>query len=287
LLDVALDPGFASNRVIYLSYAASGEGGNSTRVARATLGEGRLEDLAVIFTAEPLVRASKHFGSRLAFDAEGHLFITVGERGQGDRAQDLGQDNGKVIRLDPDGSVPEDNPFVGTAGARSEIFSYGHRNPQGMAIHPQTGVPWLNEHGARGGDEVNVVRPGVNYGWPVITYGIDYSGAPIGEGTHKEGMAQPIHYWVPSIAPGGMAFYDGAAFPEWRGDLFVGALKAELLVRLELDGERVVAEERLLDGALGRIRDIEVGPDEFLYLLTDEGDGGLYRLEPAATSAEG
>jgi glucose/arabinose dehydrogenase len=279
LLDVALDPGFASNRVIYLSYAASGEGGNSTRVARATLGEGRLEDLAVIFTAEPLVRASKHFGSRLAFDAEGHLFITVGERGQGDRAQDLGQDNGKVIRLDPDGSVPEDNPFVGTAGARSEIFSYGHRNPQGMAIHPQTGVPWLNEHGARGGDEVNVVRPGVNYGWPVITYGIDYSGAPIGEGTHKEGMAQPIHYWVPSIAPGGMAFYDGAAFPEWRGDLFVGALKAELLVRLELDGERVVAEERLLDGALGRIRDI--------YLLTDEGDGGLYRLEPAATSAEG
>jgi glucose/arabinose dehydrogenase len=285
LLDVALDPGFASNRVIYLSYAASGEGGNSTRVARATLGEGRLEDLAVIFTAEPLVRASKHFGSRLAFDAEGHLFITVGERGQGDRAQDLGQDNGKVIRLDPDGSVPEDNPFVGTAGARSEIFSYGHRNPQGMAIHPQTGVPWLNEHGARGGDEVNVVRPGVNYGWPVITYGIDYSGAPIGEGTHKEGMAQPIHYWVPSIAPGGMAFYDGAAFPEWRGDLFVGALKAELLVRLELDGERVVAEERLLDGALGRIRDIEVGPDEFLYLLTDEGDGGLYRLEPAATSA--
>jgi aldose sugar dehydrogenase len=287
LLDVALDPGFASNRVIYLSYAASGEGGNSTRVARATLGEGRLEDLAVIFTAEPLVRASKHFGSRLAFDAEGHLFITVGERGQGDRAQDLGQDNGKVIRLDPDGSVPEDNPFVGTAGARSEIFSYGHRNPQGMAIHPQTGVPWLNEHGARGGDEVNVVRPGVNYGWPVITCGIDYSGAPIGEGTHKEGMAQPIHYWVPSIAPGGMAFYDGAAFPEWRGDLFVGALKAELLVRLELDGERVVAEERLLDGALGRIRDIEVGPDEFLYLLTDEGDGGLYRLEPAATSAEG
>jgi glucose/arabinose dehydrogenase len=281
LLDVALDPGFASNRVIYLSYAASGEGGNSTRVARATLGERRLEDVAVIFTAEPLVRASKHFGSRLVFDAEGHLFITVGERGQGDRAQDLGQDNGKVIRLFPDGSVPEDNPFARVAGARPEIFSYGHRNPQGMAIHPQTGLPWLNEHGARGGDEVNVVRPGVNYGWPVITYGIDYSGAPIGEGTHKEGMAQPIHYWVPSIAPAGMAFYDGAAFPEWRGDLFVGALKAELLVRLELDGERVVAEERLLDGAIGRIRDVEVGPDDFLYLLTDEGDGGLYRLEPA------
>jgi glucose/arabinose dehydrogenase len=281
LLDVALDPAFGSNRVIYLSYAAAGDGGNSTRVARATLGEGRLEDVAVIFTAEPLVRASKHFGSRLAFDPEGHLFITVGERGQGDRAQDLGQDNGKVIRLYPDGSVPEDNPFVGTAGARPEIFSYGHRNAQGMAIHPQTGVPWLNEHGARGGDEVNVVRPGVNYGWPVITYGIDYSGAPIGEGTHKEGMAQPIHYWVPSIASSGMAFYEGEAFPEWRGDLFVGGLRAELLVRLELDGERVVGEERLLDGALGRIRDVRVGPDDFLYLLTDEGDGALYRLEPA------
>ena len=160
LLDVALDPGFASNRVIYLSYAAPGEGGNSTRVARARLGEGRLEDLKVIFTAEPLVDARKHFGSRLAFDGQGHLFITVGERGQGDRAQDLGEDNGKVIRLNTDGSVPEDNPFVGVAGARPEIFSYGHRNPQGLAIHPQTGVPWLHEHGARGGDEVNVVRPG-------------------------------------------------------------------------------------------------------------------------------
>ena len=288
LLDVALDPEFASNRVIYLSYAAPGDDGNSTRVARARLSEGRLENLEVIFTAEPLVDARKHFGSRLVFDAQGHLFITVGERGQGDRAQDLGQDNGKVIRLYPDGSVPEDNPFVGVGGARPEIFSYGHRNPQGLAIHPQSGIPWLNEHGARGGDEVNVVRPGVNYGWPVITYGIDYSGAPIGEGTHKEGMAQPIHYWVPSIAPAGMAFYDGAAFPEWRGDLFVGGLKAELLVRLELDGERVVAEERLLEGAIGRIRDVEVGPDDFLYLLTDEADGGLYRLEPAARArAEG
>jgi glucose/arabinose dehydrogenase len=287
LLDVAPDPDFAANRVIYLSYAAEGDGGNSTRVARAILGDGRLEDLRVIFTAEPLVRSSKHFGSRLAFDAEGHLLITVGERGERDRAQDLADMNGSVIRLNPDGSVPEDNPFVGTAGARPEIFSYGHRNAQGLAIHPETGVPWLHEHGARGGDEVNVVRPGVNYGWPVITYGIDYSGAPIGEGTHKEGMAQPVHYWVPSIAPSGMAFYQGDAFPEWQGDLFVGALRAELLVRLELDGERVVAEERLLEGALGRIRDVEVGPDGYLYLLTDEPDGGLYRLEPAGAPAEG
>ena len=281
LLDVALDPDFASNRVIYLSYAAEGDGGNSTRVARATLGDGRLEDLEVIFIAEPLVRSSKHFGSRLAFDPEGYLFITVGERGQGDRAQDQGDHNGSVIRLHPDGRVPDDNPFMGTA-AKPEIFSYGHRNAQGLAIHPETGIPWLHEHGARGGDEVNIVRPGVNYGWPVITYGIDYSGAPIGEGTHKEGMAQPIHYWVPSIAPSGMAFYTGDAFPDWQGDLFVGALVQEHLARLELDGERVVAEERLLEGAIGRIRDVETGPDGFLYLLTDERDGALYRLEPAA-----
>jgi aldose sugar dehydrogenase len=288
LLDVALDPEFVSNRVIYISYAAVGDGGNSTRVARATLGEGRLDDLEVIFKAEPLVSSSKHFGSRLAFDAQGHLLITVGERGQPDRAQDLGDQNGSLIRLHPDGSVPQGNPFVGVAGARPEIFSYGHRNAQGLAIHPETGIPWLHEHGARGGDEVNVVRPGVNYGWPVITYGIDYSGAPIGEGTHKEGMAQPLYYWVPSIAPSGMAFYDGEAFPEWRGDLFVGALRSELLARLELDGERVVAEERLLEGALGRIRDVKVGPDGYLYLLTDESDGGLYRLEPAeGASAQG
>ena len=287
LLDVALHPEFASNRLIYLSYAAEGDGGNSTRVARATLGDDRLENLQVIFTAEPLVRSSKHFGSRLAFDPAGRLFITVGERGQGDRAQDLGDHNGTVIRLHSDGSVPEDNPFLGTAGALPEIFSYGHRNAQGMAIHPETGSPWLHEHGARGGDEVNVVRPGVNYGWPVITYGIDYSGAPIGEGTHKEGMAQPIYYWVPSIAPSGMAFYDGEAFPEWRGDLFVGALRSQLLARLELEGERVVAEERLLEGAIGRIRDVEVGPDGYLYLLTDESEGGIYRLEPAGPAAEG
>ena len=281
LLDVALDPEFAANRLIYLAYAAVGDGGNSTRVARATLGDRRLEGLEVIFTAEPLVNSSYHFGSRLVFDPQGHLFITVGERGQDDRAQDLGDLNGSLIRLHPDGSVPEDNPFVGEAGARPEIFSYGHRNAQGLAIHPETGIPWLHEHGARGGDEVNVVRPGVNYGWPVITYGIDYSGAPIGEGTHKEGMAQPIYYWVPSIAPSGMAFYQGEAFPEWQGDLLVGALRSELLARLELDGEQVVAEERLLEGVLGRIRDVRVGPDGLVYLLTDEPDGGLYRLEPA------
>ena len=301
LLDVALDPDFASNRVIYLSYAAPGDGElsfrhlfeelkgvlkgreySSTRVARATLGDGRLEDLEVLFTAEPLVRSHDHFGSRLAFDPDGYLFVTAGERRQGDRAQDLQDDNGSVIRLHADGRVPEDNPFVDVSDARPEIFSFGHRNPQGLAIHPETGIPWLHEHGPQGGDEVNVLRPGLNYGWPVITYGKDYSGTPIGEGTHQEGMVQPIHYWTPSIAPSGMAFYEGDAFPEWRGHLFVGALRAKLLVRLELDGEEVVGEERLLEGAIGRIRDVEVGPDAYLYLLTDQSDGGLYRLEPAA-----
>jgi glucose/arabinose dehydrogenase len=251
-------------------------------VLRARLGEGRLEDPEVIFTALPLVSSSKHFGSRLAFGPQGHLFITVGERGQDDRAQDLADLNGSVIRLRPDGSVPEDNPFVGRADARPEIFSYGHRNPQGMAVHPETGDVWTHEHGPRGGDEVNLIRPGVNYGWPVITHGISYAGFPIGEGEAKPGMAQPLHYWVPSIAPSGMAFYTGDAFPEWRGDLFVGALVQKHLARLELDGERVVAEERLLERAIGRIRDVETGPDGFLYLLTDEADGELYRLEPTA-----
>jgi aldose sugar dehydrogenase len=278
LLDVALHPDFSSNGWIYLSYAAPGA---ATAVARAVLGDHALEDLEVIFRALPDIGSSKHFGSRLVFDRDGLLYVTAGERGQPALAQDLAQHPGSVLRLKDDGSVPPDNPFVSQEGAQPEIYSYGHRNPQGMAVHPETGAVWIQEHGARGGDEVNILRAGVNYGWPVITYGIDYSGAPIGEGTHKEGMAQPIHYWVPSIAPAGMAFYDGAAFPEWRGDLFVGALKAELLVRLELDGERVVAEERLLDGAIGRVRDVEVGPGDFLYLLTDEGDGGLYRLEPA------
>jgi glucose/arabinose dehydrogenase len=281
LLDVALDPDFAANGLIYLSYAAAGDGGNGTRVLRARLGEGRLEDPEVIFTALPLVNSSKHFGSRLVFDRQGHLFITVGERGQDERAQDLADLNGAVIRLHPDGSVPQDNPFAGRADARPEIFSYGHRNPQGMAVHPETGAVWTHEHGPRGGDEVNVIQPGVNYGWPVITHGISYAGFPIGEGEEKPGMAQPLYHWVPSIAPSGMAFYTGDEFPDWRGDLFVGALRDELLARLEIDGERVVAEERLLEGTIGRIRDVETGPDGFLYLLTDESDGGLYRLEPA------
>jgi aldose sugar dehydrogenase len=280
LLDVALDPDFPTNRLIYLSYAAETDAGAGTRVARARLGEGRLEELEVIFEGF-MGSGGRHFGSRLGFDPDGYLFVTLGERGDDERAQELRDLAGKVVRLQPDGSVPDDNPFVGRADAAPEVFSYGHRNPQGLAVHPETGRVWVVEHGPRGGDEVNLVAAGVNYGWPVITYGRAYSGLPMGEGSEKEGMAQPLHYWVPSISPSGMAFYEGDAFPQWQGDLFTGGLSGELLARLELDGERVVEEERLLDGVLGRIRDVRVGPDGYLYLLTDYADGRLVRLEPA------
>ena len=213
------------------------------------------------------------------FDRDGYLFITLGERGEMERAQNPGDHNGSVIRLHDDGRVPKDNPFVGKPGWRPEKFTLGHRNMQGAALHPQTGMLWTHEHGPQGGDEINVIRAGANYGWPVITYGANYgTGTKIGEGTAKPGMAQPLHYWVPSIAPSGMAFYSGDKFPKWRGDLFVGALKDQMLVRLKLDGEKVVREERLLKNALGRIRDVREGPDGFIYLLTDEPNGVLARL---------
>lgn len=280
LLDVALHPRFRDNRLVYLSYAGKGRGGAGTEVARGRLSEGRLEDLEILFAVRPKSRGGRHFGSRLVFGAQGYLYVTAGERGDPDRAQDPGDAAGSVIRLTEDGGIPPDNPFVGRAGARPEIFSIGHRNPQGLARHPETGRIWEVEHGPRGGDEVNVIEAGVNYGWPVITYGMSYAGFPIGEGSEKPGMAQPVTYWVPSISPSGMAFYTGAAFPAWRGNLFVGALSGELLVRLELDGERVVHEERLLEAFGERIRDVRQGPDGFLYLLTDAPDGALLRLEP-------
>lgn len=281
LLDVAVDPGFADNGWIYLSYAHDGDGGRTTRVMRARLEDMALGGAQVIFEGMPRTSGSNHFGSRLAFGPDGMLYVTMGERMQMDRAQDLGQHPGKLMRIAPDGSVPSDNPFLGQAGARPEIYSYGHRNAQGLTVRPDTGQVWLHEHGARGGDEINLIRAGRNYGWPVITHGRAYSGLPIGEGSAREGMEQPVHYWVPSIAPSGMTFYDGNAFTRWQGDLLVGALRAALLVRLEMDGDRVVAEERMLEGELGRIRDVRTGPDGLVYLLTDEDPGGLYRLEPA------
>ena len=281
LLDVAVDPSFAENSLVYLSYADSDSSGTTTQVMRARLDGNRLVESEVIFDAKPRASGRNHYGSRLAFGPDGMLYVSVGERQERDRAQSLADHGGKVIRIFPDGRVPDDNPFVGQPGAQPEIWSYGHRNPQGMAFRPGTDELWEQEHGARGGDEVNLVRKGLNYGWPVITHGVDYSGLSIGEGKEKAGMEQPAWVWTPSIAPSGLAFYQGDAFPEWQGDMLVGALKFELLVRLTMDGRRIVKEERMLEGELGRIRDLRVGPDGLVYLLNDEDEGGVYRLEPA------
>ncbi len=284
LLDVVLHPDYARNGWLYFSYSGLDKAGQgaSTHVARARLGERSLRDVEVIFRSNAVSGSGIHFGSRLVFDRAGLLFISHGERGDGAKAQALDRHHGKILRLNDDGSVPADNPFRDRANAAPEIYAYGVRNPQGMTLHPETGELWENEHGPMGGDEINIIRAGVNYGWPVISWGIDYSGEPIGDGAREHaGMAQPLYYWDPSIAPSGMVFYTGTAFPEWQGDLLVTALKFDLIARLEMDGDRVVAEERLLEGEIGRIRDIEIGPDGYVYLLTDEPDGGLYRLTPA------
>lgn len=285
LLDLTLDPAFAANRLVYLAYAEPGEGNTAgTAVARGRLDEGRLEDVHVIYRQQPKVRGANHFGARLDFARDGTLFVTQGERfAYRDAAQDLASGLGKIVRIMPDGTVPHDNPFVGQAGVRPEIWSYGHRNIQSAALHPQTGQLWTVEHGARGGDELNHPEAGKNYGWPVITYGVDYSGATIGEGTAKSGMEQPVYYWDPVIAPSGMTFYTGAAFPSWQGSLLIGSLRPGCLVRLILENGRVAREERYL-GELGeRIRDVRQGPDGLLYLLTDSRQGRLLRVRPAAS----
>jgi glucose/arabinose dehydrogenase len=286
LLDVALDPEFASNRYVYLSYSEPREEGKSaTAVGRGQLNEAadRLDSFTVIFQQQPAKPGSGHYGSRLAFARDGRLFVTLGERQQfRDEAQNLATDLGKVVRIERDGRIPADNPFAGRNDARPEIWSYGHRNVQGAAIHPQTGELWTDEHGPMGGDELNVDRAGRNYGWPVITYGREYSGAKITDLTSKPGMEQPVHYWVPSIATSGLLFYTGNLFPEWRGNAFVGGMKTGTVARLELDGEKVVKEERLLEGKVdGRVRDLEQGPDGAIYLLVGDGNGRLLRVEPA------
>jgi len=281
LMDAVLHPGFAQNGLVYFSFSGRGADGYGTEVARAKLVASRLEGAEVIFRQSPKGATGRHFGSRLVFDRAGFLYITLGDRGEQDRAQKPDDHAGSVIRLHDDGRVPADNPFAGRAGWKPEKFTLGNRNIQGAALHPVSGLLWTHEHGPQGGDEVNVIRAGVNYGWPVITYGVNYGiGTKIGEGTHKAGMAQPLHRWVPSIAPSGMAFYAGDRFPRWKGDLFVGALRDRMLVRLKLDGEKVLREERLLQGVLGRIRDVRAAPDGYLYLLTDESDGVLAKLEP-------
>jgi glucose/arabinose dehydrogenase len=285
LHDVVLDRDFASNRTIYLCYAEPASGGGRTAMARARLVDGeaaQLDDVKVIFRQEGPLSSGNHYGCRIAQAADDNLYLTMGDHfGPRDQAQNLANHIGKIVRIRPDGTVPSDNPFVGRAGAKPEIWSYGHRNSQGAALHPSTGKLWEHEHGPRGGDEVNIIEKGKNYGWPVIGYGIDYSGARIHEAASRPGMEQPVKYWVPSIAPSGMAFYRGDLFPAWRGNVLVGALASRLLVRLTLDGDKVTGEERLLDGLRERIRDVRVGPDGAIYLVTDNSAGRVLRVTPA------
>jgi glucose/arabinose dehydrogenase len=285
LHDVVLDRDYAQNSTIYFCFAEPASGGGRTALAHAKLideATPRLDDVKVIFHQEGPLSSGNHFGCRIAQAADGNLFLTMGDHfSYRNEAQNLANHLGKIVRIRPDGSVPSDNPFVNRTGAKPEIWSYGHRNSQGAAIHPQTGKLWEHEHGPRGGDEINIPEAGKNYGWPVIGYGIDYSGAKIHESTQRAGMEQPIKYWVPSIAPSGMAFYTGELFPAWRGSLFVGALAGQILVRLELKGDTVGSEERLLRTLNERIRDVRMGPDGALWLATDNSAGRILRVAPA------
>lgn len=277
LLDIALHPQYEKNGWLYLSYSARGKDGVGTEVMRAKLQGMRLTDSEVIFSQTPKISGGYHFGSRIVFDRAGYMYITMGDRGDKDRAQKPDQHMGKVVRLHEDGRIPSDNPFAGKRAALPEIYSLGHRNVQGAAVHPASGKIWTHEHGPQGGDEINILAPATNYGWPVITYGVNYfTGTKIGEGTHKTGMAQPLYKWVPSIAPSGMTFYSGDAYPGWKNSLFIGSLKFQMLVRLTLDEDKVTKEERLLQG-IGRVRDVRQGPDGLLYLLADNK---LLQLQP-------
>lgn len=279
LLDVALHPNFEHNQLVYIAYTSARNRGISTDVARAKLVGQSLEDVQVIFKSNRGTTTGRHFGSRLVFDGKGFLYIGLGDHGQMERAQDSADHAGSVIRIHDDGRVPADNPYQQQGDWLPEIFSIGNRNIQGAVLHPTSGELWTHEHGPQGGDEINIIQAGRNYGWPVITYGENYGGGKIGEGTAKAGMEQPLHYWVPSIAPSGMAFLTSDRYgTAWKGSLFVGSLKFARLHRLELQGAQVVRDEYLLDGLGARIRDVRQGPDGWLYLLTDSPDGQLLRL---------
>ena len=285
LLDVIIDKSYAQNKTIYFCFAERTGGGGLTAVARARLNDanGSLDDVTIIFRQEGPLSSGNHYGCRIVQANDGNLFVALGEHfSHRDEAQNLGNHLGKLIRIAPDGSAPTDNPFVGREGAKPEIWSYGHRNEQGLAINPASGDLWEIEHGPRGGDEVNIIGKGRNYGWPVIGYGIDYNGAKIHESAVKSGMEQPIKYWVPSIAPSGMAFYTGKLFPKWTGSVFTGALAGKMLVRLSLNGNAVTGEEHLLRNLHERIRDVRQGPDGALWLLTDSSAGRILRVTPAA-----
>jgi glucose/arabinose dehydrogenase len=289
LLDVVLDPGHAQNNVVYLCFSQPKPNANNTAVARGTFVDGaapRLDDVKVIYEQAPSLNSRLHFGCRLVFGRDGTLFIAQGDRSITEgrmQAQNLDSLIGKVARINPDGSLPKDNPFAGKSGARPEIFSIGHRNIQAATLNPTTGELWEVEHGTRGGDELNIVRKGKDYGWPTIAYGIEYRGGPITGGIQqKEGMEQPIYYWDPVIGPSGMTFYTGSMFPAWKGNLFIGGHETRDLVRLELNGEKIVGEERLLSDRKERIRDVRQGPDGALYVLTDAADGKLLKVVPKA-----
>lgn len=283
LLDVVLAPDFATSKKIYFSYSEPGKGGNSTAVSFATLNGNKLENVTRVFSQQPKIESNNHFGSRLIWAPDGTLFITLGDRySEKDKAQTLDNHQGKVVRINADGSVPKDNPFVNKAGALPEIWSYGHRNMQGAAINPLTKELWTGEHGPQGGDEINIDRAAKNYGWPVITYGENYGGGKIGEGTHKDGMEQPIYKWVPSIATAGFIFYTGDKFPQWKNNILLASLREQTLVRLVVDGEKITKEERLLKDDVGqRLRTVVQGPDGLVYLVTDESKSKIYQLSPA------
>lgn len=285
LFDVAVHPGFSRNGWVYLSFSEGQLGGrlssSGTALVRAKLDGHRLIEMETLFSMQPKSRGGRHFGGRVVFDRDGFLYLTLGDRGDEDRAQRDNDHAGSVIRLHDDGRIPSSNPFVGSGSVPPEVFSRGNRNIQGAAVHPATGAIWAHEHGPQGGDEINIIRAGRNYGWPTITYGVNYvTGTKIGEGSQKAGMVQPIHIWVPSIAPSGMAFYSGNRYPGWSNSLFVGGLRSQALIRLEHQDNRIVAEERLMVGQHGRIRDVRVGPDGLIYLLTDDNNGKLLRLDP-------
>jgi len=282
LLDLALHPEFAVNQYLYMSYSdKSGDGkGSNTAIARARLVGNALTDFEVLYKGAPNTTSGYHFGSRMAFDKDGYLFFSIGDRGKRDvNPQDPERDGGKVYRLHDDGSVPKDNPFAGsTGGAVPAMYSQGHRNPQGMAVNPLTGDVWTHEHGPRGGDEINIIKAGANYGWPILSYGINYSGTKFAEGTEREGYESPIWYWDPSIAPSGMTFVTGDKYPDWHGHLLVGALRDEKLVLCHVDGDRITKAETVLEG-IGRVRDVRQGPDGYIYVAID--GLGVQRVQPA------
>lgn len=281
LLDVEVDPNYSENGWIYISYSGyEGEGsGQNTSVIRAKLKQMKLVDTQVIFNGEPNSDKKFHYGSRLEFDKQGYLYITIGDRGNRDvNPQRLDKDAGKVHRIYPDGRIPEDNPFVGQTGAKGSIFSYGHRNPQGMALHPETGEIWTHEHGPKGGDEINIVKKAANYGWPLITYGVNYSGTEITDKTHMDGMMQPLWHWTPSIAPSAMQFMTSDIYPQWKGHMLVGSLKFQYLLLMEIDTDKVVSQSKVFED-VGRLRSMSVSPDGYVYFGTD--GNGIYKIVPA------